>query len=136
MTQPSATILATDDVVGTGDAVRGCLRVFNNRCPLIDEHLRRIEDRSKLKGYRVESEERLKHAVHWTLASNDVRDGVVLRLVHDDGGLIVSTEPVPDTCHDICDEVRGSAPAGFRVVVSSNGDISNCHELGLCAVFG
>eukprot|EP00038_Savillea_parva_P026528 m.54893 g.54893 ORF g.54893 m.54893 type:complete len:534 (-) comp7566_c0_seq1:162-1763(-) len=149
-TRDCAFVSAVEPVVHRGDAVRGCLRVTDGYCPLLDAHLARIEALAQRKGYaNVTSADDMRSAVIATLAANDVRDNVLLRLAHVHSGFIVALETLPTNTDDNLSrggrlvtvgreqgaEV-GSEGGGPTLQLGASDDITNAHALGLCLVLG
>jgi hypothetical protein len=126
MTRTNAAISAVDSAVQSGDAVRGCLRVYNGVCPMLAEHLARVAALATAKGYEhVDTVEEMRHAVHRTLAINDVRSDSLVRVVVVRSGVIVSIEAVPESDDD-----------SLSLVLGSEDVVNNAYELGLCVVIG
>lgn len=144
VTRTNAALSAVDPAVGQGDAVRGCLRVYNGLVPMLDEHLGRIAALAMAKGYEnVETVLEIRNAVHRTLAINDVCNRSLLRIVHVRSGVIVSVEPLPEA-DDVVRSLTAPAdgedvtesPSSLRLVLGSGDVVTNAHELGICCVLG
>lgn len=77
----AARVSVFDSVVQGGDAVWEGLRVYRGRIAMLDEHLRRMQDSAKALAFNeVPSSETVRSAVFRTLAANDMRDDVHIRL--------------------------------------------------------
>lgn len=70
-----------DSAVQNGDAVWEGLRVYDGRIFKLREHLRRLRHSAQALAYAsIPSEDEIIHEIKRTLAANDMRDGVHIRL--------------------------------------------------------
>jgi hypothetical protein len=76
-----ASISPFDSVVQGGDAVWEGIRVFNGRLLSLDQHIHRLFKSAKALGFgNVHTKEEIVQAIFRTLAVNNMRDGVHIRL--------------------------------------------------------
>jgi branched-chain amino acid aminotransferase group I len=76
-----ATVSAFDSAVQGGDAVWEGLRVYNGRIFNMEAHLQRLVDSAKAMAFDdIPSKESIRTEVFRTLAANDMRDGVHVRV--------------------------------------------------------
>jgi hypothetical protein len=112
---------------------------------MLHEHLGRIEALAIRKGFcGAQTADQIENAVYRTLAVNDVRDNVLIRIVHEDRGVIVSIDDPPTANHellgrcmsptDASDEADSSVAQ--RLQIGAAGEVANAHEIGLCVVLG
>ncbi|MEM6265250.1 MAG: aminotransferase class IV [Bacteroidota bacterium] len=86
-----AKVSVFDSVVQGGDAVWEGLRVYNGKIFCLDEHLERMEDSAHALAFKgVPTRAEIKQAIFETLAANDMRDGVHIRLTLTRGEKITS----------------------------------------------
>jgi len=76
-----ARVSVFDSVVQGGDAVWEGLRVYRGRVAALDEHLERMQDSAKALAFeQIPTVEAIRDALFATLAANEMRDGVHVRL--------------------------------------------------------
>ncbi len=86
-----AKVSVFDSVVQGGDAVWEGLRVYDGRIFLLDRHLKRLRDSAKALAFQgIPSIEEITQALLDTLAANEMRDGVHIRLTLTRGEKITS----------------------------------------------
>mmetsp|Transcript_16144 Transcript_16144/g.41872 ORF Transcript_16144/g.41872 Transcript_16144/m.41872 type:complete len:469 (+) Transcript_16144:296-1702(+) len=149
LTRNNAAVSAVDASVQDGEAIRGCLRVINETCPLLDDHAVMMEALARAKGFpKVCTAAEICQAIGRTLAVNDVHGDAVVRVVHVPLGLVVSieryaesemgaTEAVVSTTHvdmAAADGAAAAAAAAIRLVPNAAGVVANADEVGLCIV--
>lgn len=86
-----AKISVFDSLVQGGDGVWEGLRVYDGKVFLLDEHLQRLEDSAKAMAFsEIPSRDLIRNALFQTLKSNNMKDGVHIRLTLGRGKKVTS----------------------------------------------